>query len=66
MNVIVEIESVEADRIAKQLKSVEKTKWILKNRGLLVGTKIDTRSIPGLTEFTLKLDPAAVIRIVKQ
>lgn len=66
MNVIVEIESIEADRIAKQLKSIEKTKWILKNRGLLVGTKIDTRSIQGLTEFTLKLDPAAVIRIVKQ
>lgn len=66
MNVIVEIESIEADRIAKQLKSIGRTKWILKNRGLLVGTKIDTKSIPGLTEFTMKLDPAAVIRIVKQ
>ena len=66
MNVIVEIESVEADRIAKQLKSIERTKWILKNRGLLVGTRIDTKSIPGLTEFAMKLDPAAVIRIVKQ
>lgn len=66
MNVIVEIESIEAVRIAKQLKSIEKTKWILKNYELLVGTRIDTKSIPGLTEFTLKLDPAAIIRIVKQ
>ena len=66
MNVIVEIESVEADRIATQFKSIEKTKWIMKNRGLLVGTKIDTKSIPGLTEFALRIDPAAVIRIVKQ
>ena len=66
MNVIVEIESVEADRIATQFKSIERTKWIMKNRGLLVGTRIDTKSIPGLTEFAMKLDPAAVIRIVKQ
>ena len=66
MNVIVEIESVEADRIATQFKSIERTKWIMKNRGLLVGTKIDTKSIPGLTEFALRIDPAAVIRIVKQ
>jgi len=66
MNIIVEIESVEADRIATQFKSIEKTKWIMKNRGLLVGTKIDTKSIPGLTEFALRIDPAAVIRIVKQ
>lgn len=66
MNVIVEIESAEVDRIATQFKSIEKTKWIMKNRGLLVGTKIDTKSIPGLTEFVLRIDPAAVIRIVKQ
>ena len=66
MNVIVEIESVEADRIARQFKSIETTKWIMKNRGLLVGTRIETKSIPGLTEFTLRIDPTAVIRIVKQ
>lgn len=66
MNVIVEIESVEADRIATQFKSIERTKWIMKNRGLLVGTRIETKSIPGLTEFALRIDPAAVIRIVKQ
>ena len=66
MNVIVEIESAEADRIARQFKSIENTKWIMKNRGLLVGTKIDTKSLPGLTEFTLRLDPDAVIRVVRQ
>ena len=66
MNVIVEIESVEVDRIATQFKSIERTKWIMKNRGLLVGTRIETKSIPGLTEFALRIDPAAVIRIVKQ
>ena len=66
MNVIVEIESAEVDRIATQFKSIEKTKWIMKNRGLLVGTKIDTKSIPGLTEFALRIDPSAIIRIVKQ
>lgn len=66
MNVIVEIESVEADRIATQFKSIENMKWIMKNRGLLVGTRIATKDIPGLTEFTLRLDPDAVIRVVRQ
>lgn len=66
MNVIVEIESTEVDRIANQFRSIENMKWIMKNRGLLVGTRIDTKSIPGITEFTLQTDPTAVIRIVKQ
>ena len=69
MNVIVEIESAEATKIAGRFLACEPTgqkTWFLKNCGQLIGKCVRTELLGSTVDLAMHVDPHAVIHITGQ